>query len=65
MGFVYIVPSSSLEGSCLVVHVSKILLWRSPEEFKNQYESQSGRTGSSFAASNADIPVERWGQHAW
>ena len=34
-----------------------------PEEFKNQYGSHSGRLGSASAASNATIPVELWGQH--
>ena len=35
----------------------------SPEEFKGQYGSQSGRIGFASAASNAGIPVELWGQH--
>ena len=34
-----------------------------PEEFKNQYGSQSGRIDSASTASNANIPVELWGQH--
>ena len=33
------------------------------EEFKGQHGSQSGRIGYAFAAFNADIPVELWGQH--
>ena len=39
------------------------ILWLTPEEFKGQYGSQSGRIGSASAASNAGIPVELWGQH--
>jgi hypothetical protein len=38
-------------------------MWYTPEEFKGQYGSQSGRIGFAFAASNAGIPVELWGQH--
>jgi hypothetical protein len=38
------------------------ILGLTPEEFKGQYGSQSGRIGSASAASNADIPVEPWGQ---
>jgi len=34
-----------------------------PEEFKGQYGSRSGRIGFAPAASNAGIPVELWGQH--
>ncbi len=37
----------------------------STQEFKAQYGSQSGRSGGASAASNADIPIELWGQHAW
>ena len=36
-----------------------------PEEFKGQYGSQSGRIGSDSAASNAGIPVELWKQHVY
>ncbi len=32
-----------------------------PEEFKSQYGSQSGRISSASASSNAGIPVELWG----
>jgi hypothetical protein len=39
------------------------ILGLTPEEFKSQYGSQSGRIGSASAASNAGIPVELWGQH--
>ncbi len=39
------------------------ILGLTPEEFKGQDGSQSGRISSAFAASNADIPVELWGQH--
>ena len=34
-----------------------------PEEFKGQYGSQSGRICSASVASNAGIPAELWGQH--
>ncbi len=37
------------------------ILGLTPEEFKGQYGSQSGRIGSALAASNAGIPVELWG----
>ena len=39
------------------------ILGLTPEGFKGQYESQSGRIGSASAAFNAGIPVELWGQH--
>jgi len=39
------------------------ILGFTPEEFKAQYGSQSGRIGAASAASNAGIPVELWGQH--
>jgi hypothetical protein len=35
----------------------------STQEFKSQYGSQSGRSGGTSAASNADIDLELWGQH--
>ena len=38
------------------------MLGLTPEEFKGQYGSQSGRICSGSAASNAGIPVELWGQ---
>jgi hypothetical protein len=34
-----------------------------PEEFKGQYGSHSGRIGSASTAFNAGIPVELWGLH--
>ena len=34
-----------------------------PEEFKGQYGSQSGRIGFDSAAFNAGVPAELWGQH--
>jgi hypothetical protein len=39
------------------------ILGLTPEEFKGQYGSQSGRIGSASAASNAGIIGELWGQH--
>ena len=39
------------------------ILGLTPEEFKGQYGSQSGRIGSASTASNAGIPVELWGKH--
>ena len=39
------------------------ILGLTPEEFKGQYGSYSGRIGSASAASNAGTPVELWGQH--
>ena len=39
------------------------LLGLTPEEFKGQYGSQSGRIYSASAASNDDISVELWGHH--
>ncbi len=39
------------------------ILGLTPEELKSQYGSQSGRIGSAYAASNAGILVELWGQH--
>jgi len=39
------------------------LLRLTPEEFRNQYGSQSGGICSASAASNVGIPVEFWGQH--
>ncbi len=39
------------------------ILGKTPEEFKNQYGSQSGRIGSASTTSNVIIPVELWGQH--
>jgi hypothetical protein len=35
----------------------------STQEFESQYGSQSGRSGSALAASNADIDLKLWGQH--
>ena len=39
------------------------ILGLTPEEFKSQYGSLSGRIGSASATSNVGIPVELWGQH--
>ena len=39
------------------------ILGLTPEEFKSQYGSHSGRIGFASAASIAGIPVELWGQH--
>jgi hypothetical protein len=39
------------------------ILGLTPEEFRDQYGSQSRRIGSASAAFNAGIPVELWGQH--
>jgi hypothetical protein len=50
-------------------YVSYLSLWFgevlgiSTQEFKSQYGSQSGRSGGTSAASNADIDLELWGQH--
>ena len=39
------------------------ILGLAPEEFKDQYGSQSGRIGFASTTFNAGIPVELWGHH--
>ncbi len=42
---------------------AKSLVFLHKQDFKSQYSSQSGRSGSASATSNADIPLHLWGRH--